>query len=127
MNNYPPGVTGAEYEIAGGIETEEYWQCESTVKAITISMPTILDMSEDIFTVFTQLRDHNYISYRALVDQKVRNIKRKLEDLTHSDDAIEVDCGFYGTVLMESYKNKKWWSCPNCRKEHEIETDYYRD
>ena len=124
MNNYPPGVTGDEYEIAGGVETEEYGECEGMVTAINVSMPTIQDMSEDIFTVFTKLREYNYTSYQALVDQKVKSIKRTLEDLTHSNEAAEVDCGFYGNVLMESYKNKKWWSCPNCRADHEIEIDY---
>ena len=124
MNNYPPGVTGDEYEIAGGVETEEYWECEGMVTAINVSMPTIQDMSEDIFTVFTKLREYNYTSYQALVDQKVKSIKRTLEDLTHSNEVAEVDCGFYGNVLMESYKNKKWWSCPNCRADHEIEIDY---
>jgi hypothetical protein len=124
MNNYPPGVTGDEYEIAGGVETEEYWECEGMVTAVIVNMPMIREMSEDIFTVFTSLRDHNYTSYKAWVDQKVKNIKRTLEDLTHSDDVIEVDCGFHGTVLMESYKNKKLWSCPNCGADHEIEIDY---
>ena len=127
MSNYPPGVTGNEYEIAGGNESEEYWECESMVKAVVVNMPMIQEMSEDIFTVFTKLREHSYTSYQALVDQKVKSIKRTLENLTHSDDAIEVDCGFYGNVLMESYKNKKWWSCPNCKKEHEIEIYDYRD
>ena len=124
MSNYPPGVTGNEYEIAGGEETEEYWQCEGMVSAITVSMPTIQDMSEQIFTVFTKLREHSYTSYQELVNQNVRSIKRTLEDLIHSDEVVEVDCGFNGTVLMERYKNKKWWSCPNCRTEHEIELDY---
>jgi hypothetical protein len=125
MNNYPPGVTGDEYEIAGASETEEYWECESMVTAVIVNMPMIKEMSEDIFTVFTSLRDHSYTSYQALVDQKVKNIKRTLEDLTHSNDAIEVDCGFHGYVLMQSYKNKKWWSCPSCQEEHETEIDKY--
>jgi len=80
-------------------------------------------MSEQIFTVFNKLKEHSYTSYQELVNQNVRSIKRTLEDLIHSDEATEIDCGFNGNVLMERYKNKKWWSCPNCRAEHEIELD----
>ena len=47
MSNYPPGVTGDEYAIAGGTETEEYWECENMVSGITITMNLLQEMADD--------------------------------------------------------------------------------
>jgi hypothetical protein len=127
MSNYPPGVTGNEYEIAGGDETEEYWECESMVTAVTVNMPMIQEMADDGLTIYNRLKEYNYDSYQALIDQKLKSLRNKIHSLIHSNDAIEVDCGFAGYVLMESYRGKKWWSCPDCLMEHEVEIDDWRD
>jgi hypothetical protein len=127
MSNYPPGVTGNEYEIAGGMETEEYWECESAVSGITISMNLLQEMADDGLTIYNRLKEHNYASYQALIDQKLKSLRDKIHGFIHSDDVTDGDCGFAGYVLMESYKDKKWWSCPNCGTEHEIEIYDHRD
>lgn len=123
MSNYPPGVTGNEYEIAGGEESEVYWECESMTSGITISMHMLEEMADDGLTIHNRLKEHNYTSYQALIDQKLKSLRDKIHGYIHSDDVIDGDCGFAGYVLMESYKNKTWWSCPNCGTEHEIEMD----
>jgi hypothetical protein len=123
MSNYPPGVTGNEYEIAGGEETEEYWECESMTSSITISMNMLQEMADDGLTIYNRLKEHNYTSYQALIDQKLKSLRDKIHGYIHSDDVIDGDCGFAGYVLKESYRNKQWWSCPNCGTEHEVELD----
>jgi hypothetical protein len=120
MSNYPPGVTGNEYEIAGGEETEEYWECESMTSSITISMNMLQEMADDGLTIYNRLKEHNYTSYQALIDQKLKSLRDKIHGYIHSDDVIDGDCGFAGYVLKESYRNKQWWSCPNCGTEHEV-------
>ena len=127
MSNYPPGVTGNEYEIAGGNQSEEYWECESMVSGITVNMNLLQEMADDGLTIYNRLKEYNYDSYQALVDQKLKSLRNKIHSLIHSDDVTDGDCGFAGYVLMESYKDKKWWSCPNCGTEHEIEIYDHRD
>ena len=113
MSNYPPGVTGMEYEISGpDYEETEAVECDEEC----LYVPAHL-VETAIVTAGDRLN-------RALTGQGVQNeIRDALADLTYLREALggegtQEGCGFEGDVDVAGYRGQKWWTCPRCGAEH---------
>jgi predicted RNA-binding Zn-ribbon protein involved in translation (DUF1610 family) len=126
MSNYPPGVSGLEYEIAGpDNEWEDEFECENlSLKYIRIP--------EHVFEYCSSVGKRVYrTSEIAESKENIYQILARLNVMFNSPEigreVITEECGFIGTVLKESYKNQIWWTCPNCGKGYEETIERYRD
>lgn len=88
LSNYPPGVTGNEWQIAGGKELTVTRECKGTEARV----------------------------YPAcLVDQLAQGY---WVDLTGTAVVTEYDCTFSGQVDAEVYDYELCWTCPTCGYEN---------
>ena len=123
-SNYPPGVSGHEYAIAGpDYEQDEERTCGAEdVEFTTLSAADgkRLDVATDAVRKLALLRsptpdDHELAmeAYRAL-----SAIYSDREDVTLPT------CPFNGTVTVNGSGDERWWTCPLCHTSHEyIEVD----
>lgn len=130
-SNYPPGVTGNEYEIAGAdYEVEDTFVCNNVVTYVKVD---------------SKIANHiSYIRERMRGKIDTMNINDKLEmykwldilqmDINNASKPFDEVCGYDGEIIKEAYKGMLYWECPNCRKTYEEEIyedidpeDYYRD
>lgn len=125
MSNYPPGVSGNEYEIAGpDNEWEEEFECSNEkfeyVRISPHSFKWASDLGKKIHTTSgkQEVMDNLY-HYLSIL-----NVCFSLSEM--SSDVVTEKCNFSGVVLKQSYRSLVWWSCPVCAKEYEEELeDYY--
>lgn len=112
MSNYPPGVTGNEWQIAGPEEREVSLACSSEgFTALTITgygkdqiAQAIEDLSGEPNPTLALSRLHSALSDIADVD-------------------IDGPCPFEGDVTVYQTDGPPTWECPLCRTLHEIEED----
>ncbi|NBO58573.1 MAG: hypothetical protein EBU73_06505 [Chitinophagia bacterium] len=125
MSNYPPGVNGNEYEIAGPDDEweDEDFSCSNDEFDYVMISPAafkyVSNLSKDYYKA-----DH-------LEDVK-NNIRHHLSLLSayfnSSDITTEIQygkCGYTGVVLKQSYRDEVWWDCPYCGKRYEETLNYY--
>ena len=62
MSNYPPGVTGNEYEIVGGKESEENFDCYATASYISITKHEMNDLSDYVLTMLNEYKRSGSLS-----------------------------------------------------------------
>jgi hypothetical protein len=127
MSNYPPGVTGNEFEISGpDREWEEEFQCENDeFEYVMISPETFEFMSElgnrKYRTDTFELVKKNVYHYVSMIDAMFNS-----SSITTQVQVAK--CGFVGDVLKQSYRDETWWECPHCGKHYEERiTDYYSE
>ena len=117
MSNYPPGVTGREYAIAGpDREWDDEAECENDGVTFTVlakdddkALDTILALAEKA----SETTDHSEVaSLLRNVGLLARQIKR---GLFVAEDAV---CPFVGEVTWASYGSEAWWDCPLCGDQH---------
>jgi len=96
LSNYPPGVTGNEYAIAGGRDIEVEYECSYEAKMVTLH--TALDLVQKSPTI--ELAMQELVAQSEVVDRTV--------------------CGFKGIVDAEEFDNTAVLTCPWCGVEREI-------
>jgi hypothetical protein len=120
MSNYPPGVTGNEYEIAGGNEFEEHFDCEATTEYVTVTRLQLYRLSDHALTLYNDFKNNGTIS-EYLINTRLKKLMHELNGYYHSDEIIEKTCDFSGEVLKEEYKGTVMFECPKCEKEYEYD------
>lgn len=130
MSNYPPGVTGNEYEIAGpDSEFEEEFECWNERFEYVRIAPHVHKFCSDLGkkinrTPGVEELKNNYYRNFSLI-----NVMFNMPSI--SPEIVVEECDFNGVVLKESFRGKTYWSCPKCGKDYEedieIERDYYDD
>ena len=92
LSNYPDGVTGNEWQIAGPKELTVVRECQGTEARV----------------------------YPAtLVDELIRSGTINFRTLTLDVSVMtEYDCTFSGSVDAEIYDYELLWTCPTCGHEH---------
>lgn len=148
MSNYPPGVTGNEYPIAGpDREWDDYRECESEgFSILTITgygkhrvaeaIEKVLQTQRAISTLPVHQRESVKDPYRVTPDTgfvradeidlagltvAVAYLRAALSDI----ESVDVDgkCPFGGDVTLQTYNGIESWECPVCRETHEKEID----
>lgn len=136
MSNYPPGVTGREYAIAGPdwegtIEKE----CQADGTSFLVLGKVEADDFERIAVQLDMLHrrlycepgDHVALEELEMLRRYVQNVKRGIYE---AQDEV---CPFAGEVDAETYQGALSWTCPLCGTEHteDLDTgpdpDYQRD
>ncbi len=126
--NYPPGVTGREYAIAGpDYEQEEHRECGAEGVDVRI-----LD-TDTYQTLQTALADVHYLvgwldamGRDPLHERAIAVAQNAADRLTAvvSASTIEVPvCPFAGETLVEGFDGVETWVCPMCGTEHEHVVD----
>jgi hypothetical protein len=124
MSNYPPGVSGLEYEIAGpDNEWEEEFECDnSNLRYVRIT--------EDTFNYCSELgRKINTTSGQQSLKEGFYAYASRINAMFNmpqiNPEVIVTECTYVGTVLKESYRGNVYWECPSCGKTYEesIERD----
>lgn len=124
MSNYPPGVTGREYEIAGpDNEWEEEFECWNEefqyIRISTFAFQWASDLGKKVHTTTGKEDVKNHLhDYLAIL-----NALFNMPDM--ASDIITEKCDFVGDVLKQSYRGKSWWQCPKCGKEYEEYMERY--
>ena len=120
MSNYPPGVTGNEYEIAGGSEFEEYFDCSAEMECVMLTRAQIYSLSDHALTLYNGFKREGVIS-EYLISTRLKQLMHDLNRHYHSDDLVVKECDFSGVILKERYRGTVYFECPKC------ETSYERD
>jgi hypothetical protein len=112
MSNYPPGVTGSEYEIAGpDYESEELRTC--TVEDVAVIQTHVMQNQVRAILLDVRMGNSPHVAIKATMDL--------LAAATAS-----ADCGFSGEVLVQGYGAQRWWTCPMCGHQHDEEPEDWR-
>mgnify|MGYP001278405177 CR=1 FL=1 len=107
LSNYPPGVTGNEFQISGpDFEQEVDQECLSDTQVVPVSL-------------FDEMWE--YVRKYLVPDDDREHVLDKLEmfNLLRSQSETEGTCGFEGEALTLGYRGNYWWTCPACGAEHE--------
>lgn len=127
MSNYPPGVSGNEYEIAGpDAEWEEEFECTNDEFDYVMISPYAFKYASELASKYSRTDTLNDVK-----DNLYRYLSHLNACLNFADITTEVQygkCGYVGDVLKQSYRDRIWWNCPYCGKEYEesIERDHER-
>jgi hypothetical protein len=120
MSNYPPGVTGNEYEIAGGNEFEEHFDCSAEVEYVLVTRKQLYSLSDHALTLYNDFKNNGAIS-EYLINTRLKKLMHEINGHYHSDELVVKDCDFSGVVLKEEYRGTVCFECPEC------ETTYEKD
>jgi hypothetical protein len=120
MSNYPPGVTGNEYEIAGGNEFEEHFDCSADIEYVLITRKELYKLSDYALTLFNDFKRNGNISEYS-IETYLKKLMSEINGFYHSDKITELPCDFSGEVLKEEYRGTVYFECPEC------ETTYEKD
>lgn len=124
MSNYPPGVTGNEYEIAGADSEwcDNDFECNNQEFKYVRITPYALKKIEELVNGYYKTQH---------LDSIKENLYKKLSVLhaaiaTGPDtEIITGPCGYVGSVDKQSYREDIWWECPRCRKSYEEKIELY--
>ena len=123
MSNYPDGVTGNEYEIAGGNEFEEHFDCSATTEYVLLTKREIYYLSDYALSLFNEFKRAGNIS-EWWIENKLKPLMRDLNGFYHSDNTIEKDCDFSGRILKEEFRGTVAFECPKCETGYEENANY---
>lgn len=118
MDNYPPGVTGREFEIAGpDSEWEEEFECDNSNFQYVMIPPSTFKFCSDMGKLKWKIEgqnklEKNWYHYASMMDVMFNNGSMTTEVQTE-------ECGFAGDVIKYSYRDNVWWDCPRCGKTYE--------
>jgi hypothetical protein len=118
MSNYPPGVTGNEYEIAGGNEFEEHFDCSAEIEYVTLTRKQLYKLSDYALTLFNEFKREGSISEYS-IETRLKKLMHELNEYYHSDELVVKDCDFSGVVLKEEYRGTVCFECPKCETAYE--------
>jgi hypothetical protein len=124
MSNYPPGVTGNEYEIAGAdAEWIEERQCNNDEFDYVMVSPEAFKYASELGSRCWNLNDRDEIIKE--IGKHLRQLNTLFNLTGGSGEVQHGKCGFVGDVMLESYRDKIYWSCPTCGKDHEETIENY--
>jgi hypothetical protein len=124
MSNYPPGVTGNEYEIAGGKESEENFDCNATANYISITKHEMNDLSDYVLTMLNEYKRSGNLS-EFWIANYMKPLLRKMYDYMSSFETYDSDCNYSGIVLKEGFQDTVSWECPKCGKDYQEKISWY--
>ena len=117
MSNYPPGVTGNEWQIAGpDFERDETKECGAegfNVRTITKYGEGLIAQSIEALGRY----DGNPHGIPA-VQMWLRLALTDIEEVE-----LESVCPFVGDVTVVGWQGVVSWECPLCRTQHEEEPE----
>lgn len=124
MSNYPPGVTGNEYQIAGpDYEETQTKTCDQEVDVIP--RPVFDALASTITTHLNALT--NAINARNIdaVERAADMLKIYAASAVETaDEATSLgDCNWQGSALVEGYNGSELWQCDGCGHEHEYDVE----
>lgn len=102
MSNYPPGVTGNEYPIVGGISTTESVVCPGDTDYVPVAQ--LVEMVRDAT---------RYAGVYA------NDVQRYVDEI----GTIQAECNYEGEAEVEWHHGVGRWTCPRCGTDNEIEDD----
>lgn len=117
MSNYPPGVTGNEYAIAGpDYEAEEDRDCAEEC-AEFVSLTHVDAFLGDLARRLLEAAAHGAqgSSFEAAMKSGADGVKVALGELKAL--AVDKPCEFSGEVMVTGYGGQRWWTCPSCGSE----------
>jgi len=130
-SNYPPGVTGREYAIAGAeAEIDQEVVCKSKdieihnlpsygIDKLMTARATLVKLTTFHFPPDEQAPDTQEERRQIAVE-----VYRLLEEVGRSlSEGATVNCPFEGLVTVSWYGGIGTWTCPCCGAEYEIEAD----
>lgn len=127
MSNYPPGVTGNEFAIAGpDKEWEEEFQCTNDEFEYVMISPEAYEYASEFARKMYRTNEIEFVK---------ENIYKFLASLNNHFNFSSITtqiqygkCGFADVVLKQSYRDEVWWDCPQCGKTYEERiSEYYGD
>lgn len=123
MSNYPDGVSGLEYEIAGpDNEWEEEFECTNEFEYIMIS-PYAFKFCSEFGKKIYKTTGQEEINKNPYFYASTINALFNYSGLTKE---VQIGkCNFVGEILKESYRGQISWSCPYCGKDYEDTIERY--
>lgn len=126
MSNYPPGVTGNEWQIAGQDEFELEVTCHRPTVDVCYAAPVrqaVLDVWGWLWLVKSHVTnpdgDRNAVAqYTLTAYAALEDLFKLLPDITFELKRL---CGFEGTVTAWGDRFVATWECPRCGLENEEE------
>lgn len=121
MSNYPPGVSGNEWQIVGPDTINVSRDCEATEAAVTPAVP----LGEELWRLATNL--HKALRQGPVDSEVARYVREAASDLftlrmSVLKDAFEAPlptpCPGTYEGPVELYDHSYEWACPKCGKEH---------
>lgn len=127
MSNYPPGVTGNEYEIAGpDHEWEEEFQCSNDEFEYVMVSPEAYRYASGLALKMHRTNEIEFVKENLYKFLSELNVHFNLASIT--TETKHEKCGYVGEVWKQSYRHEVWWDCPQCGKRYESTIDdYYGD
>lgn len=128
FSNYPPGVTGNEFEIAGPDyeETEEV-ECQESAEMV----PALVIKGLAAYAAVLKERLARAILERDEFEilAVTRLLILHIEGAASLADSSKEEgvCGYAGPADVQGYRNQRWWTCPACGAEHEEYQEDHRD
>jgi hypothetical protein len=124
MSNYPPGVTGNEYEIAGA---DEEWveerACNNEEFDYVMVSPEAFKYASQLGSKYWSLTEQDQIAKE--IGKHLRQLN-SLFNVTGGNSVVQYGkCGFVGDVMLESYRDTIYWTCPICAKDYEEKIENY--
>lgn len=125
MSNYPPGVTGNEYAIAGpDAEFDLDVTCadDGDGGAVSISVvdATARSALKNLQTFLVKALEAFDSGDADAARRWVAQAKGQAFMAGHDDVELE-RCPFVGTVTVQAFHGEMWWDCPLCGMEHRSE------
>ena len=128
MSNYPPGVTGREWQIAGyDAEEEAYRECGKGGYVHVMTADALREINR-IKVLLAEIAEGKKPA--SLAETLVSNLEYLVN---HYINGVEIDkCPFAGEVVIGWYRKEGDWECPLCGWEHreelpEPDEDWGRD
>lgn len=120
MSNYPPGVTGNEFEIAGpDREVTETRECEAQDQHFHVLTRDGRNALAELGGIVAEVHDSGTVHPTTF--DAILSVTRRVEREVVSVE--EADCPFVGEVDVAYFRSSCWWTCPVCGSEHQIEAD----
>lgn len=127
MSNYPPGVTGNEFEIAGpDHEWEEEFQCSNDEFEYVMISPEAYKYASGL--ALKMHRTNEMLFVKENLYKFLRNLNMHFNLTSITTETQYAKCGYVGEVIKYSYRDNIWWDCPQCGKHYEESiSNYYGD
>lgn len=136
MSNYPPGVTGNEWQIAGGVDVTLQVTC-GTVGFDVLPQPMVDEMVGTVREYLKTPRTLRSLSGRPgtwrteTPDEQIARVLAYLETAVVEVEKARVnvaeECKFEGEVDAEVFDLTACWTCPWCGAEHEDDRAFEPD
>lgn len=118
MSNYPPGVTGNEYEISGPDNEwyDEDWICNNVIQRISIPL-NVFKTIQDFITSYkdeSKCKDmsENLTIYLSRLHYEINPYIEENAIIT------SFTCNNIGAE-KQSYRGEIWWQCDQCGEQYQ--------